>query len=87
MNTVEQKLDRLVDALNAQRVPFDMRLWGFEDIAAYLNCSVSQVRQRFAPLPSFPKAIQLPTATGGKAHPRYKADEVIEWVERYRDAA
>jgi len=34
-------------------------------------------------LPGFPRAIRI----GGKGHPRYKADDVIEWVEGQRERA
>jgi len=67
-------------------IPLDLRLWSAEHIAEYLNRTVSQTRQAILCLPDFPRPYRLPVANGTKrAHPLYKASEVIEWVEGYRD--
>jgi len=37
--------------------------------------------ERYSCLPGFPRAIRI----GGKGHPRYKAADVIEWIEGQRE--
>ena len=65
-------------------IPLNARLWTLEDVARYLNRSVSSVRQRVVCLPDFPRAFRLPSEQK-TTHRLYKAAEVIEWVEKYRD--
>jgi len=82
----EALIDRIAAAIAdrvAPPVPINVALWDAETIGSYLKMSASQVLQRFAPLPDFPKAIRLPTAGGGRSHPRWKANEVIEWAESH----
>ena len=79
-------IDRIAAAIAdrvAPPVPINIALWDAETIGAYLKMSASQVLQRFAPLPSFPKAIRLPTAGGARSHPRWRAEDVIEWAESH----
>ena len=71
--------------ISAQKpsIPVNVDLWDSETIAAYLKCSVSQVMQRYAPRPDFPRTIRLPSDRRGS--PRWKATEVIEWAESFRE--
>lgn len=64
-------------------VPLEHLLWTTADIGAYLKVSTNKVNERYASLPSFPKRIELPTGEGRKTHPRWKAKDVIQWVESY----
>jgi hypothetical protein len=79
-----EKLAEAVAGRILPPVPRDIELWDFEAIAAYLRRSVRTVREDIAVLPSFPKPITLPTARG-KAHPLYKAVEVIGWAESHQE--
>lgn len=79
-------LERLAAAVAERvsaRIPVEIDLWSAAEIAAYLKMSERQVTERYAPLPDFPKAYRLPTASGGNGHPRWRAREVIAWAERY----
>ncbi|WUR15659.1 hypothetical protein E7V67_011320 [[Empedobacter] haloabium] len=80
-------IERLATAL-AERIrptiPLSVDLWDIATIAAYLKRDPQSVRERMACLPSFPKAIRLPTKNG-RSHPLYHAAEVIKWVEGYRE--
>jgi hypothetical protein len=67
------------------RIPIEYDMWDVETIADCLKCSAAQVRERLAPQPDFPKAIRLPTATGGRSQARYRATEVIKWMLKYQD--
>lgn len=62
-------------------IPLDAQYWTADDVAEVLKVSKSQVLQRLAPLPSFPRARRIPT-TEGRGHPRWKATEVLDWIER-----
>lgn len=64
-------------------IPVSIALWDLTTVATYLNRSTQMVRTTVACLPSFPKAIRLPSAS--KAQPLYKAIEVMDWAERFRD--
>lgn len=66
-------------------IPLEIALWDIATIAAYLQRGESQVRERMACLPDFPKAIRLPAPSGGRGHALYKAKEVIAWASRYQD--
>jgi hypothetical protein len=66
-------------------IPIDIALWDIATIAAYLNRGESQVRERMACLPDFPKAIRLPTITGSRGQALYKARDVINWAFNYQD--
>ena len=72
-------------------VPLDVALWDVEAIAAYLLRSPKVVRERVVTLPDFPKPIRIPSIQSGnagemtKALKRWKASEVIQWTESYRE--
>lgn len=65
-------------------IPIEIDLWDMATIGAYLKRDPGTVRERLACLPSFPKAIRLPT-TKGRAQPLYNAREIIEWAQSYRE--
>ncbi len=73
-----------VAALAKPAIPLSIDLWDMALIAQYLKRDVQVVRERMACLPSFPKAIRLPTKTG-RAQPLYNAQEVIKWVQSYQE--
>jgi hypothetical protein len=83
----EQLIGKLADALEKlirPSIPLSIDLWDIETIALYLKRDPQVIRQRIACLPDFPRAIRLPSKKG-RAHPLYKAKEVIEWTERLRN--
>lgn len=80
-----ENLQKLADAIALNSLPADKRLWSKETIATYLECSVSQVSQRFACLPDFPRPICLPSSGPRSSHPRWKPEEVIEWAGKYQE--
>lgn len=65
-------------------VPVEIDLWDVAMVAAFLKRDPAVVRERITVLPDFPKAIRLPSRQG-RAHPLYKAAEVIQWAETYRE--
>ncbi len=80
-------LDKLATALAKHlrpSIPITVDLWDVATVAQYLKRDPSVVRERITCLPDFPKAIRLP-AKQGRAHPLYKAAEVIAWAETYRE--
>ena len=84
---VELLIQKLADAIadrDKPAIPFEHQLWTTEDIAVYLKVATSRVVVDFASLPDFPGRIELPTGRGRVAQPRWKAIEVIEWVEGYK---
>lgn len=68
-------------------MPFEFVLWSAEDIAGYLRrASPRVVTDRIVKAPDFPKPTQLPSPKG-KGHPLYKAIEVVQYIEKFREAA
>lgn len=65
-------------------VPIDIALWSGDDIATYLRRDKRTVMEKLACLPDFPKAIKLPSASGGKGWPLWVAKEVIAWAKGYQ---
>lgn len=61
-------------------IPLEAQYWSVKEIAEVLKVSASQVYQRIVCQPTFPKARRIPT-TEGRGHPRWKAVEVLEWIE------
>lgn len=83
-------VERLADAIERRIrpvVPLSVALWDIATVAAYLQRDPDSVRERIACLPDFPKPIRLPSATKRGGHPLYKAAEVIQWAESYREGA
>jgi len=66
-------------------IPLSVALWNAETIAAFLQVSPRQVLERYAPMPGFPQAIRLPSVSAKKGHPRWKAEEIIDWVNRHQE--
>lgn len=67
------------------QIPFEYDMWDIATIAACMKLSEAQVRERLAPQPDFPKAIRLPTTSGGRGHARYRAKEIWAWMMKYQD--
>ncbi len=90
MNAPDQTLiDQLAAAVAARvnRIPIEIDLWSATEIAEYLKVTSRHVLERFAPHPTFPRAIRLPTCGGGTGQPRWKAVEIIEWVSKHQENA
>lgn len=83
--TLIAKLDELIAATRAAAIPGEARLWDAQQIGAYLCVSARHAAERYAIRPDFPRPICLPTAGGERTTRRWKAAEVIEWAERYRE--
>jgi hypothetical protein len=50
-----------------------------------MKLSEGHVRERLASQPDFPKAVRLPTTSGGRGHARYRAKDVWAWMIKYQD--
>ena len=64
-------------------MPINIALWDLPTVAVYFKRSLQMVRTTIACLPSFPKAIRLPSA--GRPQPLYRANEVIQWAQKFQD--
>jgi hypothetical protein len=77
------KLVEAMEKFQKPAIPLAVDLWDMAMVAAYFKRDPQVVRQNIACLPSFPKAIRLPTKA--KSHPLYNAKEVIEWAQQHRE--
>lgn len=80
-----QRLEAVLERLNQPAVPLSEQLWDMAAVAKYFHRNVQVVRESMACLPSFPKAIRLPSK--GRAHPLYNAGEVVAWAMKHREKA
>lgn len=81
---IDQLAEEIAERLR-QAIPLSIALWDINTIAIYLKVSSRHAAERIVVLPDFPKAIRLPSRGGeGIGHPRWKAAEIIEWVEKYQ---
>lgn len=87
---VDQLQRSLAEEFERQRqrtpaVPLSIDLWNFEIIGQYLKRDAQSVRNRVVCQPDFPTPIRLPSDAGNRAHPLWKATEVIKWAESHRN--
>ncbi|SET61196.1 hypothetical protein SAMN05216412_11032 [Nitrosospira multiformis] len=76
----EERLFQILERIEQKLSPpalAKIALWNTDDIAVSLRRDRGTVMGRVVCLPSFPKAIRLPSATGGRGRPLWKAAEVI----------
>lgn len=83
LNLIEKLAEEVAKRI-PPAIPLNVDLWDMSMIAAFLKRDTQVVRERMACLPSFPKAIRLPTKNG-RAQPLYKAKEIIEWTNAYQE--
>jgi hypothetical protein len=67
----------------ANLIPLEHQLWDNDEVGRYLHRSPKVVRETLACLPSFPKAIRLPSK--GVARPLYIAADVITWAKKHKE--
>lgn len=82
-----EDIEKIADAVAARikpAIPVDVDLWSAKELGAYFKVSERQARDRIAAMPGFPQPLRLPSPTG-RAHPRWKAAEVIAWAEGLRE--
>lgn len=83
-----EQLTATIAQLVRPAFPVEIDLWDMATIANFLKRDPQVVRERMACLPSFPKAVRLPTMTSGKAgrsQPLYWAKEIIAWAKSYQE--
>ena len=81
-------LARILEAVAKSKphIPLTVDLWSGDEVAQFLKRDRRTAMERIVVLPSFPRAIRLPTVPGGKGQPLWKASEVIAWADSYQDA-
>lgn len=86
----EMNIDQLASAVAARLppvIPISVDLWSATEIAAYLKRDRRTTAEKLVYLPGFPAAIRLPSTGTKKAHPLWKARDVIAWAEKFQRAA
>lgn len=81
---IVERITAAINNLARPAIPLAVDLWDIATIGQYLKREPQVVRERIAVLPSFPRPIRLP-AQRGRAHPLYKATEVIAWAEAHQE--
>lgn len=75
------QLSAILELLSRPQIPITAEWWSTREIASALKYNVAHVRDRLVHTPGFPPAYR---AAGGK--PRWRAVEVIRWMEKQKDA-
>jgi predicted DNA-binding transcriptional regulator AlpA len=78
----EELLKQILDELRKPTIPPGWQWWTAKEIASALGYTEAVARDRVVHLPGFPK----PYRVGGKGMPRWKAQEVVKWMEQQRAA-
>lgn len=69
-------------------IPAYQDFWSVREIAFLLKRSENVVRDHIVHLPDFPAPYRLPSRSNkGRSHPLWRAAEVLEWVERFRESS
>jgi len=67
-------------------IPLEIDLWDAEQIAVLMKVGPRQVAERYSFQKGFPRPIVLPTG-GVKQHRRWKAVEILEWLDTLQTKA
>ncbi len=78
--TLEDVLNEL-QKLRQDTTPLPHKMWDRGDCMKYLKVSEAQFR-RISANPKFPTPAEFPVGEESVSHPRYFADEVIEFSKR-----
>ncbi len=81
---IENLCRSIASHIGGANVPLDQRPWSAEQCADYLQIETKTFQNTYAPMPSFPRAIR-PTTSAGRGHPRWIAQEVIDWWLSHRN--
>ena len=82
---IDRLAERIVElAAHRRTIPLSIDLWDVETIALLMKRDPNTVRTRIVCLPTFPKAIRLPSESGTQGRPLWKAAEVLRWVDTYQ---
>lgn len=82
--------DKLASAIAdklAAAVPAEKALWDGKQCAAYLGVSEKHFMDRVSKSYKFPAPLKLPSDTGRRAHSRWYAAEIMDWVANHRQAS
>lgn len=87
MSEITELIERVEKIIARPVIPVEQDLWDSAHVGAFLKRSPKHVTQRYAAMPTFPKAIRLPSTGKGRADPLWRAKDVIAWAERYFEKA
>lgn len=82
-------VDQLADAI-AKKLrllpPQEKILWDSKECSEYLRMSEKHFVDRVSKTMKFPRPIKLPSETGRRAHARWYAQDIMEWVKAHKQA-
>jgi predicted DNA-binding transcriptional regulator AlpA len=80
--TLVDRLDSLINVLQANSIPLESRWVDVDGIGAILGFSRNYVQNKITVRPDFPRPMRL----GDKGHPRWSAQEIQAWAKLQQDA-
>ena len=84
--TLIERLAAEIAGRIAPPFPVSIDLWDAEQIAVLMKVGPRQVAERYSFQKGFPRPIVLPTG-GVKQHRRWKAIEILEWLDSLQEKA
>lgn len=82
--------EKLADAIAtklAAKVPADKVLWDGKQCAQYLVISEKHFVDKVSKSYNFPAPVRLPSETGRRAHARWYAAEIMNWINNFKQAS
>ena len=84
-----EKLDGIVSAVISlkprEQLQLKHTLWNCTQVAEHIGVTYKYANEYIVSHHSFPVAVRLPTKNGKQGHPRWYAQEVIDWVAKNRE--
>jgi len=65
--------------------PLDYTLWDADIIAEMIGQSPRYFKEYIVPAVGFPPAIRFPNTKGGRTTPRWKASDVVQWINKHQE--
>jgi hypothetical protein len=82
MSEIERLAEAIANAISKQNsIPIEYAYWDAEVCAQYLGVAKTYFLNEIKPHPKFPKPSRLPTASGNRTHPRWRAMDVIGYTD------
>jgi predicted DNA-binding transcriptional regulator AlpA len=58
-----------------------------DDVAAWLKCTARYVKEHYAKSGDFPQPMRLPAAEGRRGQPRWRRQDIQDWLDQHRPRA
>ena len=85
MDRLDQLIAAVLDNKSTPQIGLDVTLWNTTEVAEYFKVSYRYASEYIVTHHTFPNALRLPNKHNRKGHPRWYANEVIQWAANYQE--